>query len=448
MKIKNKWINGLIIFTLTLLVAVPSIGYPVGTFWNNPIVRGVLDASGATTKLGTVVMSGSIANTIGTAITAGTTQTQAGATLLTKDINDVTTVGSAGDGVRLPSAIAGTSITVKNSGANILAVYPFLADSINALAVNLPIRIQPGSVVNFFAKNTIVWESNYDTSLTINAPTTNKGQLELKAADSAGNTLTQIINASQAGARTYTIPDAGASAYFVMSAGASSLAGVRTFTDITDSTTKDTGSIITEGGIGAEKAIFSGTSITATTNLVGEKTLLKTALGTTPVGTVAIVEYGDGRNITTELTLTNFIIGALPGAAADLGIGNIIYTFPAGQHFELVSSFSNISLTAAGTPVNTETGLGSVIASGVISALNGNATFEDRITGQVVATDPGGGAAANALTAATAGIGTGISLNLAASVKNVFLNSAGTWNADNTGNLTASGKIYLHWVKM
>lgn len=36
-------------------------------------------------------------------------------------------------------------------------------------------------------------------------------------------------------------------------------------TNTTDATTKDTGAIITEGGIGVEKAIFAGTSITATT---------------------------------------------------------------------------------------------------------------------------------------------------------------------------------------
>lgn len=45
----------------------------------------------------------------------------------------------------------------------------------------------------------------------------------------------------------------------------------------TDATTKDTGSIITEGGIGVEKAIFAGTSITATTSVItdtiAEKTL-------------------------------------------------------------------------------------------------------------------------------------------------------------------------------
>jgi len=172
------------------------------------------------------------------------------------------------------------------------------------------------------------------------------------------------------------------------------------------------------------------------------------AYGSTPVGTVTIKNYGDGKNITTVLTLTDFIVGALAGAGADLGVGNIVFAYPAGQHFELVSSFSSLSLKCAGTPVAADLGLGSVIASGAVSTLNGTGTFEDRLTGQTANTAVGGGTAINALKAATAGIGTGISLNVAASVKNVFLNAAGTWNADNTGNLTASGTITLKWTIM
>lgn len=171
-------------------------------------------------------------------------------------------------------------------------------------------------------------------------------------------------------------------------------------------------------------------------------------LVTTAVGTVAIREFGSDRDKTTELTLTNFIVGALAGGAAALGVGNIVCAFPTGQHFEIVASLSALVLKCAGTAVATDTGLGSVIATGVVSVLSGTATFEDRLTGQTISTAAGGGAAVSALTAATAGIGTGIALNVAASVKNVFLNSAGTWNANNTGNLTASGKIVLKWTKM
>lgn len=174
---------------------------------------------------------------------------------------------------------------------------------------------------------------------------------------------------------------------------------------------------------------------------------LRANYGTTPVGTVTIKEYGDGRDITTTLTLANFIVGALNGDV-DLAIGNIVYAFPAYQHIELAYSFYNIVLTAAGTAVAADVGLGSVIASGAVTALNGDPTFEDRITGQTINTAAGGGAAVSALTAATAGVLTGIALNGTGAVKNVFLNAAGNWNADNTGNLTASGTIVIKWTVM
>jgi hypothetical protein len=44
---------------------------------------------------------------------------------------------------------------------------------------------------------------------------------------------------------------------------------VTTFNDTTDSTTKDNGSVILEGGIGIEKALVAGTSIKATTTITG-----------------------------------------------------------------------------------------------------------------------------------------------------------------------------------
>ncbi len=385
---------------------------------------------------------------------------QASATALTTEFNNVTTVTTAGDSVKLPGATVGAHIHVKNSGATALDIFPATADSIDNLAVNLAIRIQPGSSVDFYAKTSVVWESNVDQSFTLVAPTTNKGQLEVKAADSAGNTVTTITNASQAADRIYTIPDAGQDANFLMTEGTQSINGAK---DFQDPLILSVGAVATPSvGIGAADtglylvsatqtgftqdgvlvATFDGSGITA------DSVRNRVNLGTAGSGAVSVVEYANGKDVTAVLTLTNFVVGALAGAAANLGIGNKVYTFPAGQHFELVYSLSSIVLTAAGTAVNTDTGLGSVIASGAVAVLSGTATFEDRLTGQTIATAPTGGAAASALTAATAGIGTGISLNLAASVKDVFLNSAGAWNADNTGNLTATGTVVLKWTRM
>lgn len=171
-------------------------------------------------------------------------------------------------------------------------------------------------------------------------------------------------------------------------------------------------------------------------------------IGSSPVATVGVNEYSNGKDVTAVLTLTNFIVGALAGAGASLGIGNIVYAFPAGQHIELAYALSGLTLTCPGTGVATKTGLGSVIASGAISVLSGTATFQDRLAGVTITTDPSAPVAASALAAPTAGVLTGIGLNVAASVKNVFLNAAGAWNANNTGNLLANGVIVLKWTRM
>ena len=188
-----------------------------------------------------------------------------------------------------------------------------------------------------------------------------------------------------------------------------------------------------------------GSNVFSGINTFGSKLLTTASVGAKPaVSTIVVEEYGDGAHHITKLTLTDFVIGALAGAAADLAVGNKIYTFPAGVHLE-GASYIDLSLKAAGTAVNTDTGLGSVVATGAVSILSGTGTFEDRHTGQTIATAAAGGTAVKSLKNTTAGVQTGIALNVAASVKDVFLNSAGTWNADNTGNLTATGVIVLVW---
>lgn len=202
--------------------------------------------------------------------------------------------------------------------------------------------------------------------------------------------------------------------------------------------------IVIESDTGKQKIGDGSTAWTSLGYTAGGQ--VGATLTTTPVSTVTIAEYGDGRDITTVLTLTDFVVGALAGAGAALGLGNIVAAFPAGAHVENWYYFS-LSMKCAGTAVNTDTGLGSVIASGAIATLDGTATFENRLTGQTAATSSTGGTAAVALLNTTAGVQTGIALNVAASVKNVFLNSAGTWNVNNSGSLTASGTIVLKWTK-
>ncbi len=229
-----------------------------------------------------------------TGITAFAGGGQASATALTTSVNNVTVCATNLDSVKLPAAATGLTVTVKNSGTALLAVFPATSDSIDALAINLAIRVYPGSVVTFRAISAVVWESSADAALTLNSPTTNTGQLVLLAADSAGNTTTTITNASQAAARLYSIPDAGTNTSFVMGAGAASIAGVKTFSDSTQSTDSTTGGTLFAGGLGVAKNLFIGGVYGGKANVLassGNTTMTEVMSGATMLLDAAAVAY-------------------------------------------------------------------------------------------------------------------------------------------------------------
>lgn len=194
--------------------------------------------------------------------------------------------------------------------------------------------------------------------------------------------------------------------------------------------------------------LFSGNN-THTGQETFEKTLINTKnAGVVGAATVVATEKGDGVNHVTELDLTAFVVGPLAGAAAAKALvpPTALYTFPAGVQI-IEASYAEIALTATGTAVTPEIGLGSVIGDGSASATIGaaGATQEDILEGFAVATTASHAVVKNGPKGATAGMLTGIALNKAADAKTVYLNCAGTWNANNTGNLTATGKVVIVW---
>jgi len=119
----------------------------------------VADAAGAVAvrvKFGSGGQSFTFSVTAG--ITAGTTQTQAGATALTTMINEVSTVGTANDGVKLKTAVAGDMQVVINNGANNLKIWPASGDNLGA-GVDTGIVIGPGANITFMAYDTTNWET-------------------------------------------------------------------------------------------------------------------------------------------------------------------------------------------------------------------------------------------------------------------------------------------------
>lgn len=147
--------------------------------------------------------------------------------------------------------------------------------------------------------------------------------------------------------------------------------------------------------------------------------------------------YGDGRNYTTVLTLTD--VSFAVAAEADEAIGAITATFPNGAH-SLSVSYMNISLQGGGV-VDADTpdvGLGTVEATGAVSVLGGTASFEDIIDGQT-ATDCDG-------TATTALLKPDNELSTSEDAKTVYLNIAASWSGEDT--VLASGTIVLKWTIM
>ena len=183
-------------------------------------IDGITNGTGAANKAlvldanSTVLMPAPFRYDHNTTITAFATGGQASATALTGEFNNVTTCATAGDSVKLPSAVGGESVKVKNSGAASLAVFPATSDSINALAVNLSVNIPVGGELTFRAISATVWETM--EALVLSAPTTQRGELVFKAADNAADHEVIVTNASFGQGSTLTIPDPGATGTFMV----------------------------------------------------------------------------------------------------------------------------------------------------------------------------------------------------------------------------------------
>jgi len=111
--------------------------------WANQLKRAIVatqtelgtDPAGAFTDVNTSLNTWLLGVT--NSITAGTTQTQAGATALTKNTNRVTVVGTNGDGVKLPTAVAGLEILIINDdAAQTLKIWPATGDAIDGGSAN------------------------------------------------------------------------------------------------------------------------------------------------------------------------------------------------------------------------------------------------------------------------------------------------------------------------
>ena len=110
--------------------------------------------SGATSR---TTLNGIVIDSISAAVSAAGA-TQATATALVSNVNNVTVVAAGADGVRLPTAVAGMRILVRNSdSADTLSIYPATGGTINALAANAAFTLAAGSTTELMATTATQW---------------------------------------------------------------------------------------------------------------------------------------------------------------------------------------------------------------------------------------------------------------------------------------------------
>jgi hypothetical protein len=102
-----------------------------------------------------VIANSYIIRSVNAAVSAAGS-TQGTATILAKEFNRVSTVAS-GSGVVLPSAVAGMAITIVNTSANTLLVYPAAGAQINALAANVAFSQPTLGTIQFISLTGTQW---------------------------------------------------------------------------------------------------------------------------------------------------------------------------------------------------------------------------------------------------------------------------------------------------
>jgi hypothetical protein len=155
-----------------------------------------------------------------------------------------------------------------------------------------------------------------------------------------------------------------------------------------------------------------------------------------PGSGVTAKEYGDKYNHTTVLTVQK----AFPAIAggADLAVGSLVYTLPAGacvvNSARLVAAVAGAAAIQADTP---DIGLGTTIASGAVAVLGGTAAFENILTGQTM-TDCNG-------TATDAALATQLVI-ASGGAHTVYLNIADGWAAGGDASADVDATIILNWT--
>ena len=163
---------------------------------------------------------------------------------------------------------------------------------------------------------------------------------------------------------------------------------------------------------------------------------LLSAIGTPATGVTA-VEEGSGNIHKTTLTVST-TLPAIAGGA-DLAVGKLLYTLPAGAVI-VDSAYMSLAITQSEGNITADTpdgGLGTTIGSGAVAVLGGTAAFENILTGQTFA-DCDGTAKVKTVADQPLAIETG-------GDKTVYFNVADGWAASGDAAAALAGTVVLFW---
>ncbi len=103
--------------------------------------------------------TGNVKRSVTAGITAFATGGQGSATQLTTDINEISVCATAGDSVKMPTAIAGLDVVIINNGAKSCDVFPSSGDNLGS-GVDTAVSLGAGNNIIYTCYNTTNWEKS------------------------------------------------------------------------------------------------------------------------------------------------------------------------------------------------------------------------------------------------------------------------------------------------
>lgn len=111
--------------------------------------------SGDSPSFENLTLTGAFISSVDTSVAAAGTS-QSDATVLTKTVN-IVDEATTNQGVKLPTAAQGVTITIVNTTAVTIKVYPNTSDAIDEGTVNVAVNLAPYSSVQLVAQGTQDW---------------------------------------------------------------------------------------------------------------------------------------------------------------------------------------------------------------------------------------------------------------------------------------------------